>query len=89
MNRSQTHWRQIVSRLIKSELTKRGLKYEELSQKLQEIGISQTADNLRNKINRGVLGADLLFQIAYVLELSTINKPNMDEILSTLLGPST
>ena len=46
-------WRQVVQRLIKAEMSKRGLKYQTLSDELAAIGVEQSADNLRNKINRG------------------------------------
>jgi hypothetical protein len=56
-------WRQTVERLLKAEMSKRAVKYQDLSERLAAVGITQTADNLRNKINKGILGADLLIQI--------------------------
>ena len=47
-------WRQLVQRLIKAEMSKRGTKYQDLSDRLSNIGIHQSADNLRNKINKEV-----------------------------------
>ena len=52
-------WRQMVQRLLKAEMSKRGTKYQDLSDRLSNIGIHQSADNLRNKINKGIMGADL------------------------------
>ena len=49
-------WRQLVQRLIKAEMSKRGTKYQDLSDRLSNIGIHQSADNLRNKINKGIMG---------------------------------
>lgn len=79
-----TDWRELVSRLIKSEMSKRKLKYDQLSQGLAEIGTEQTAANLRNKINRGILGADLFIQILLVMEVSSIDRNTLLEIRKTL-----
>ena len=79
-----TAWRELVSRIIKMELTKRKLRYEDLSQKLHAVGVSQTADNLRNKINRGILGADLFLQIVYVLEIRTLERHLIEDVLRSL-----
>lgn len=79
-----TAWRELVSRLIKSEMTKRKLKYDDLSQRLAQYGVSQSADNLRNKINRGIMGADLLLQLVYVLDIRSLDKTALGEILQTI-----
>ena len=49
-------WRQLVQRLLKAEMSKRGVKYQDLSNRLSSIGVNQSADNLRNKVNKGILG---------------------------------
>ncbi len=77
-------WRELVSRLLKSELSKRKMKYEDLSQRLALYGVQQSADNLRNKINRGIMGADLLLQIVYVLDVRGLDKAALAELLETL-----
>lgn len=79
-----TAWRELVSRLIRSEMTKRKLRYEDLSQRLAQTGVSQSADNLRNKINRGIMGADLLLQLVYVLDIRSLDKNALSEILQTI-----
>ena len=65
-------WRMLVQRLLKTELSKKGVKYQDLSEKLATIGIQQSADNLRNKVNKGILGADLMLQIIFVLNIKQI-----------------
>ena len=79
-----TNWRLVIQRLIKSEMTLKGCKYQELSDKLAQIGVHQTADNLRNKVNKGILGADLLMQIMYVMEVSKVEKDRIEEIVKNL-----
>ncbi len=77
-------WRELVSRLVKSEMSKRKLRYEDLSQRLALYGVQQSADNLRNKINRGIMGADLLLQVVFVLDIRSLDKAMLAEILSTI-----
>jgi hypothetical protein len=74
-------WRQTVARVVKSEMSVRGVKYQALSQRLEEIGVEQSADNLRNK---GIMGADLLLQILYVLKARPLDAALLEEILTDL-----
>ncbi len=74
-------WRGLVNRLIRSEMTKRGVKYDDLSRRLAELGIHQSADNLRNKINKGILGADLFVQILLVLNVRRLGREDLLDIL--------
>lgn len=74
-------WRQLVARLLKAEMSKRGIKYQDLSDRLSSIGVNQSADNLRNKVNRGIMGADLLLQIMYALDMRSIDRETLLEIL--------
>lgn len=77
-------WRQTVARLVKSEMSVRGVKYQALSQRLADIGVEQSADNLRNKVNKGIMGADLLVQILYVLKARAVDAALIEEILTDL-----
>lgn len=83
---SSTEWRDLVSRLLKSEMSKRKLKYEDLSRALAEQGCVQTADNLRNKINRGILGADLFIQLLLVLNVKSLERQTLLDIVEDLKG---
>jgi hypothetical protein len=80
-------WRQLVQRLLKAEMSKRGTKYQDLSDRLSNIGIHQSADNLRNKVNKGIMGADLLLQIMYVLNMRKIERDDITEIFADLGSP--
>ena len=77
-------WRQTVARVVKSEMSVRGVKYQALSQRLEEIGVEQSADNLRNKVNKGIMGADLLLLILYVLKARPLDAALLEEILTDL-----
>ena len=65
-------------------MTKRGVKYDELSRRLAQQGISQSSDNLRNKINKGILGADLFIQIILVLNVRQVGRDDLLDILSDM-----
>lgn len=77
-------WRQLVQRLLKAEMSKRGVKYQDLSTRLTNIGVNQSADNLRNKVNKGILGADLLLQIMYVLNMRRIERDDIIDIFNDM-----
>ncbi|MFT4937500.1 MAG: hypothetical protein ACI88A_000517 [Paraglaciecola sp.] len=91
---SETHkatisadWRQLVQRLLKAEMSRRGVKYQDLSARLNSIGVNQSADNLRNKVNKGILGADLLLQIMYVLNMRRIERDEIVDIFADMGKP--
>ncbi|WP_232360097.1 DUF6471 domain-containing protein [Paraneptunicella aestuarii] len=73
----QADWRQMLQRLLKTEMSRRGIKYQELSERLAVIGVQQSADNLRNKVNKGIMGADLLLQIMFVLNIQKIAREDI------------
>ena len=83
-NHSSTDWRELISRLIKTEMTKRKLKYEDLSQLLAAHGTKQTSANLRNKINRGIMGADLFIQLMIALKMKQLDRESILDILNSL-----
>jgi len=84
MQPKSTQWRHLVQRLLKAELSKKGVKYQDLSDKLLAVGVAQSADNLRNKVNKGILGADLLLQIMYVLNIKQIRYEDIAEMLEDI-----
>ncbi len=77
-------WRELASRIIKSEMAKRSLKYSDLSERLASLDTHQSADNLRNKINKGIMGADLFLQIMLVLNVTRLERENLIEILKEI-----
>ncbi len=80
----QADWRKMLQRLIKAEMTRRGARYQELSERLAKVGVQQSADNLRNKVNKGILGADLLLQIMFVLNIQKIERTEVVNIFEAM-----
>ena len=60
-------WEARAKNLIKSELKRVGLGYEELADRLSDIGVRENARNLNNKINRGGFSAAFLLQCLSVI----------------------
>ncbi|HEB56211.1 MAG TPA: hypothetical protein ENI98_07885 [Gammaproteobacteria bacterium] len=73
-------WNKVVKQFIRSEMSKKSVDYKELSLRLAQIGIAQTPDNLRSKINKGILGAQLLLQMLLVLNVRRLDSELIQEI---------
>jgi len=55
-------WEDRVKRMLKAELTRRGVTYAQLVGKLGDLGVHDTEPNIRNKISRGKFTAVFLLQ---------------------------
>jgi hypothetical protein len=60
--KTEAEWAEDTKRLLRAEMTRRGLTYEELAERLAVIGVTDTAVNLRNKVARGRFSATFLVQ---------------------------
>ncbi len=61
-------WKDKAKGLLKAEIVKRNLTYIEVSQKLKNIGIDETPQNISNKISRGTFGAIFMLQVLTAIE---------------------
>jgi len=61
-NRTQEQWSTYMKGLLKAELTRRDISYQELATLLHSIGVDDTPENLTNKINRGKFSAIFFVQ---------------------------
>lgn len=55
-------WEDRVKRMLKAELTRKGITYAELVGRLADIGVMDSEPNIRNKISRGKFTAVFLVQ---------------------------
>ena len=55
-------WHGLVKGMLKAEIKRRNLTYEQVSAKLAEIGVQETPTNLRTKISRGGFSAVFFVQ---------------------------
>jgi hypothetical protein len=46
-------WVRLVKGILRAEMARRGMTYEQLAEKLAEIGVHDSAVNIRNKVARG------------------------------------
>lgn len=60
--RSEEEWAALTKGLLKAEMTRRGITYDQLTEKLVDIGVHDTAANIRNKVARGKFTAVFLVQ---------------------------
>lgn len=56
-------WQRIATNTLKGELAKRGISYAELQEKLAEINVSETANSINVKINRGTFSHVFFLQV--------------------------
>lgn len=65
-------WESRVKGLLKAELKRRDVTYQELTDKLAEIGVSETPENIANKLSRGKFSAVFFIQCLDVLGCNVI-----------------
>lgn len=58
----ETDWHGLIKGMLKAEIKRRNLTYEQVSAKLAEIGVQETPTNLRTKISRGGFSAVFFVQ---------------------------
>ena len=67
-------WASIVKGVIRSQMSLHQITYQGLSERLvNQFGCEQSAFNLKSKINRGVMSAQLFLQIMLVLNTETVD----------------
>ena len=80
----QQTWRKLAKRLISTQMKKRDVKYEMLSQRLATLGIKQSASNLSTKVSSGVLGAELLLAILFALDFKQLTVSDIEDVLQDI-----
>lgn len=55
-------WENKVKGLLKAELKRKGITYQELTDRLATLGVIETPENIANKISRGKFTAVFLMQ---------------------------
>lgn len=60
--KTDAEWQAEVKGMLKAEMKRRGLTYDQLAAKLAEIGVTVDAHVLRNKVSRGGFSAVFFVQ---------------------------
>lgn len=76
--------RESLRRYIRIQMTSRNLKYRDLSERLEEIGIRQEERTLRNKVSKGNLGAQLFMYILVALDVQELKISEITDLLSSI-----
>lgn len=58
--------------LLRAEMVRRNLSYEDLAEKLKGIGVEESPKNLSNKIGRGSFTAGFMLQCLGVMGCETL-----------------
>jgi hypothetical protein len=68
-----TDWNERAKGLLRAEMTRRQVNYEDLVGLLAEVGVKETNANLRNKISRGSFTAGFLLQCLSAMKVKTLH----------------
>jgi len=66
-------WQSRAKQLLKGELKRRGVSYKQLVDKLDKLGVSETEQNIANKISRGGFSAVFLLQCLDAIECRNLH----------------
>jgi microsomal dipeptidase-like Zn-dependent dipeptidase len=65
-------WEDKVKGMLKAELKRQGVTYQQLVEKLAKIGVIDTEPNIRNKLARGKFTAVFMFQCLEAIGTNTL-----------------
>lgn len=75
---SDNVWDARARGLLKAELARKDVTYEQLAEKLRAMGVNETAASIANKISRGRFTAVFLLQCLEVIECRTLRISDYD-----------
>lgn len=70
--RCPDEWAALSKGLLKAELVRRGITYQQLGERLEKIGVRYTTENLTNKINRGKFSTIFLLQCLEAIDCKVL-----------------
>lgn len=71
-NLTQEEWGQKAAQIIKSELTKQGIKYHDLARHLKLLGVDETQASIASKLSRGTFSFTFVMQVCMVLGIERL-----------------
>ncbi|MDV7341357.1 DUF6471 domain-containing protein [Terasakiella sp. A23] len=66
-------WKKYAKSLLKSEIARKDLNFIEVSERLQELGIEESPQNISNKIARGSFSATFMLQVLHAIGSTDIH----------------
>lgn len=79
-------WERLVKNLLRAEMMRRGVSYEQLVVRLGDLGINENILNLRNKVARGRFTAPFFAQCMVALGVENLQIPKPAEIIDGAIG---
>ncbi|MDH5484146.1 MAG: DUF6471 domain-containing protein [Gammaproteobacteria bacterium] len=76
--------RQTLKRYLRAQMSIKNIDYRSLSQRLAKLGVEQTEGTLRNKINKGNLGAQLFMYLLLALDVKALDLAQIEELLTDI-----
>jgi DNA (cytosine-5)-methyltransferase 1 len=67
-----TDWKATAKNTIKAELARKGVDYETLATKLNEIGVEESYNSINTKINRGTFTFQFFLQCMKAMGVKTV-----------------
>lgn len=61
-------WQKRATNILKAELVRRGITYDQLQEKLAQMGIEETANSINVKINRGTFSFIFFLKVMKAIE---------------------
>jgi DNA (cytosine-5)-methyltransferase 1 len=65
-------WNKQASLILRSVLTRKDVKYQDLVERLEKIGIKETQSSITNKLSRGSFSFAFFLQCMEVLDIKEI-----------------
>jgi hypothetical protein len=69
---AEDEWAEKAKRLLRAEMVRKGVTYDDLTKKLAEIGVRETPENIRNKVSRGKFMASFMLQCFRAIGVETL-----------------
>ena len=70
--KTDANWSAQAKGLLKAELKRRGITYQDLAARLAALGVEETPENIANKISRGKFTAVFLLQCLEAIGCQTL-----------------
>ncbi len=70
--KSNDQWVNLAKGILRAEMTRRGITYDGLAERLAEIGVKDSAVNIRNKVARGGFSAAFFVRCLVAMECHTV-----------------
>ena len=68
----RTDWEEKAKGILRGEMARRSITYEQLAERLAELGVKETAVNIRNKVARGGFSAVFFVQCLRAVGCSSV-----------------